>query len=69
MLGAEALDLPMYAPEWPERTERAVRLVELLRQSHGVIVASPGYHGTLSGLVKNALDYIEDMRNDDPPLL
>ena len=69
MLGATDLDLPMYTPERPERTERAVRLIELLRQSHGVIVASPGYHGTLSGLVKNALDYIEDMRNDDPPYL
>lgn len=69
MLGADALDLPMYAPERPDRTERAVHLVDLLRCSHGVIVASPGYHGTISGLVKNALDYIEDMRDDDPPYL
>jgi len=69
MLGAGDLDLPMYAPEYPERTERAVRLIELLRQCHGVVIASPGYHGTLSGLVKNALDYIEDMRDDDPPYL
>jgi FMN reductase len=69
MFGADDLDLPMYAPERPERPERAVRLIGMLRKSHGVIVASPGYHGTLSGLVKNALDYIEDMRNDDPPYL
>jgi FMN reductase len=69
MFGADDLDLPMYAPEHTERPERAVRLIGMLRKSHGVIVASPGYHGTLSGLVKNALDYIEDMRNDDPPYL
>jgi FMN reductase len=69
MLGAQDIDLPMYEPENTERTERAVRLVDLLRRSHGVIVASPGYHGTLSGLVKNALDYVEDMRDDDPPYL
>jgi FMN reductase len=69
LLGAESIDLPMYAPERPERTENASRLIEALRASHGVIVASPGYHGTLSGLVKNALDYIEDMRDDDPPYL
>ena len=69
MLGADDLDLPMYAPERLERTERAVRLVGLMRDSDGVIIASPGYHGTLSGLVKNALDYIEDMRDDDPPYL
>lgn len=69
MVGAADLDLPMYAPERPERTGHARRLVDLLRQSQGVIIASPGYHGTLSGLVKNALDYIEDMRDDDPPYL
>src|SRR3712207_3134181 len=67
LLGAGALDLPMYAPENSSRTDNALRLVELLRDSAGVVVASPGYHGTLSGLVKNALDYIEDMRDDDPP--
>jgi FMN reductase len=69
LLGAADLDLPMYAPERPDRTARAARLIAALRSCDGVIVASPGYHGTLSGLVKNALDYIEDMRDDDPPYL
>lgn len=69
MLGANDLVLPMYAPERPQRSRRATRLIELLRLSNGVIIASPGYHGTLSGLVKNALDYVEDMRTDDPPYL
>lgn len=69
MLGAEDLDLPMYAPERTERSDRALRLIELLRECDGLIIASPGYHGTLSGLVKNALDYIEDMRDDDPAYL
>ena len=27
-------------------------------------MGSPGYHGAVSGLVKNALDYIEDLRED-----
>ncbi len=27
-------------------------------------MGSPGYHGAISGLVKNALDYIEDLRED-----
>ena len=69
LLGADALDLPMYAPEIPARTPRARKLVDLLRRADGVVIASPGYHGTLSGLVKNALDYVEDMRGDDPPYL
>lgn len=28
------------------------------------IICSPAYHGTISGLLKNALDYAEDLRND-----
>jgi len=39
----------------------------VLRRADGLIVASPGYHGSLSGLIKNALDYAEDMREDTRP--
>ena len=44
-------------------------LVEAVRQSHGVVIAAPGYHGTISGLVKNALDYLEDLARDRRPYL
>jgi len=33
----------------------------------GIILGSPGYHGSISGLVKNALDYAEDLRSDPRP--
>jgi FMN reductase len=62
--GPELAELPMYAPEHPSRTEGAARFVEELRRADGIIVASPGYHGSVSGLVKNALDYVEDLRDD-----
>ena len=65
MLAGSSLDLPMYAPEKKERSAGAEELVSLLRRSHGVIITSPGYHGSISGLIKNALDYVEDMREDD----
>lgn len=58
------LDLPMYNPHDAERTAKASGLIEALRRADAVVVASPGYHGAVSGLVKNALDYIEDMRGD-----
>ena len=63
--GDELAQLPMYAPELPDRVEVAERLVAELRRADGIIVGSPAYHGTISGLVKNALDYTEDMRDDD----
>jgi len=57
------LDLPMYDPHVEFRAERAVALIEALRAADAVVVASPGYHGAVSGLVKNALDYVEDLRD------
>lgn len=65
--GAELAELPMYAPEIDERTETAQRLVEELRRADGVLIGSPAYHGSISGLVKNALDYTQDMVDDDRP--
>jgi FMN reductase len=57
--------LPMYAPESPVRSPHALAYIDALREADGVIVASPGYHGAVSGLVKNALDYVEDLREND----
>lgn len=58
------LVLPIYMPELKDRSPEALRLIEHLRTCDGLIVASPGYHGSISGLVKNAIDYIEDLRGD-----
>lgn len=60
---------PHYAPEKPERCAEAKDLIDALRRADGVIVATPGYHGTISGMVKTALDYTEDMREDERPYL
>jgi len=59
--------LPHYAPENPDRVAEANDLIAAVRKADGIIVATPGYHGTISGLVKNALDYTEDLREDEEP--
>jgi FMN reductase len=69
LLGSETLGLPLYAPEHSARTPSAETLVRELRRADIVLIASPAYHGGPSGLVKNALDYIEDMSTDDAPYL
>lgn len=66
---ARALDLPMYTVDRSGRTAAAIALVDSLAQADGVIIATPGYHGGTSGLVKNALDYIEDLRDHERPYL
>lgn len=67
VLAGPALDLPLYAPHVSERSEKAKRLIAELRKADGVILASPGYHGSISGVVKNTLDYVEDMSKDASP--
>ncbi len=57
--------LPHYSPDGRERSDEQRHLVEMVREADGLIVASPGYHGGVSGLVKNALDLLEDLRDDE----
>jgi FMN reductase len=66
LFDGSALDMPMYGYGTP-RTAKAEAMIAALRRADGVVIASPGYHGTVSGLIKNALDYIEDMAKDDRP--
>ncbi len=58
------LDLPIYSPERLDRTPQVNAMLRALRDADGVILGSPGYHGGVSGLVKNVLDYTEDLRDD-----
>jgi FMN reductase len=62
--GAFLARLPVYAPEKTVRSSDQLEFIEAVRISDGIIVATPGYHGGVSGLVKNALDLLEDLRND-----
>jgi FMN reductase len=65
LFGASVLPSEMFDPNRPDRSDRATALIAALRRCDGVIIASPSYHGGISGLVKNAIDYVEDMRGDE----
>lgn len=56
--------LPLYVPRQHDRTVEEQAFVAAVRACSGLIVASPGYHGTVSGLVKNAIDLIEETARD-----
>jgi FMN reductase len=49
--------------------EDGAELVSAVREADGLIISAPGYHGSISGLVKNALDYLEDLARDERPYL
>lgn len=74
-LGAEvevfsgrSLDLPPYH-SGAQLPDEARDYVEAVRRADALVITSPGYHGTVSGLVKNALDYLEELRGDQRPYL
>jgi FMN reductase len=47
----------------------AGELANAVAQADAVVIATPGYHGGMSGLVKNALDHLELLRDDPRPYL
>lgn len=70
LLGGDFLGrLPMYDPRAETPTAEQLALVEAVRAADGLILASPGYHGSISGVMKNALDTLEFTRGDPRPYL
>ena len=60
----EIAALPHYLTPAAAECDTGRTLVDAIRRADGLILASPGYHGSISGLVKNAIDYIEDTAKD-----
>lgn len=67
--GADMARLPLYDPRATSRTPEEQAFVEAVRQASAVIISSPGYHGSISGVVKNALDLLEETARDARPYL
>jgi len=75
LLDVRDLDLPMFVPDrriedYPaEYQANIARLVDAYRRANAMIWASPTYHGTVSGVFKNALDFAELLADDARPYL
>jgi FMN reductase len=67
--GAFLGTLPIYDPRPTDATESQRELADAVRAADGLIVASPGYHGSISGVIKNALDTLELTGRDATPYL
>jgi FMN reductase len=67
LAGPMLAGLPLYAPEDLARTELQQQFVDTVRHADGLILATPAYHAGISGLLKNAIDLLEDLRDDARP--
>lgn len=75
LLDLRELDLPMFLPdrtveEYPiEKQATIAHLLSAYRRAHAMIWAVPTYHGTVSGVFKNAIDFAELLADDARPYL
>lgn len=61
-------NLPHYrGPQWNDQL--GSDMIEAVRSADALLIATPGYHGTISGMVKNAIDYLEELAKDRRPYL
>jgi FMN reductase len=65
--GAFLAGLPIYNPHDPFCGPEMIRFLAAISAADGVIVSTPGYHGSISGVVKNALDSLEGLKDDPRP--
>jgi len=62
------LALPMY--EWGvPPPAAAVHLADAMHRADGLVWSSPLYHGSVSGVFKNAIDWLELLADREPPYL
>ncbi len=71
LIDLQTLRLPFYEPhkslaDYPSEVKT---FIEKIARADGYLWSSPAYHGTVSGMVKNALDFIEFLSDRKPPYL
>ncbi|MER5705122.1 NAD(P)H-dependent oxidoreductase [Micromonospora sp. NPDC002296] len=54
------VEFPFYRPGL-HQDQRVRRFLDQLAAADGVVLVSPTYHGAISGLLKNALDFANDL--------
>ncbi len=61
--------LPIYDPSTGGVSTELEQMLATVRQADGILISTPGYHGSVSGLIKNTLDALEGLRGDERPYL
>lgn len=67
--GERLAELPIFGTNGTAVPPAAEELLAAVRDADAVVIATPGYHGGMSGLVKNAMDHLELLRDDPRPYL
>ncbi len=75
LLDVRELNLPIYIPyqpieQYPTGAQGSIlRFLDIVRRADAMVWASPTYHGAVSGVFKNTIDYFEYLGDDPAPYL
>ncbi len=71
LLDLRQLNLPFHEPGrlLEEYGPEVKRFVEAVRGADALLISTGGYHGTLAGVTKNALDFLQFLSEDERPYL
>lgn len=67
-ISLKELGLPIFSEEIEDHPECVGELKDRLIAADGVLISSPEYNGSLTGALKNAIDWASVGRDGDPPL-
>jgi len=63
------VQLPLFSPDTETLPSQVVTFLQTVKSADGLILATPEYHGSLSGTLKNALDYVDASYLSGKPIL
>lgn len=71
LLDIRRVDLPMYQPDYElDDYEQNVKdYVRVMQHADGFLISTAAYHGSLAGVTKNALDFMEYLADAPRPYL
>jgi FMN reductase len=69
LLDLNKLNLPMYRPEQKDLPLEVQQFCEVVHKSNAMIWCSPIYQGCITGAFKNAIDWLENLSDYNPPYL
>lgn len=61
--------LPMYSPDASSIDANTAAMVQAFANADAIVLGGPEYHGSISGALKNALDYLGSAQFDGKPVL
>lgn len=62
------LPLPLYSPDNKAHHVNVFTLKKAVKEADGIIFGTPEYHSSISGVLKNAIDYLESELTGKPVL-